>query len=129
MHAAKRFFKKAFKASHSAKPRVVNVDKNPAYSLSMEELKTDGVLLKDCKLCQVKHLNNIVEQDHRFIKRVVNSGLGFSSFNIARRTLKGYEAMHMNRKGQIEGVEKGDIWSQGKVHRKTFRNLCLRRGK
>jgi IS6 family transposase len=112
MHAAKLFFKKAFKASHSSKPRVVNVDKNPAYSPAMNELKNEGILPEDCKLRQNKYLNNIVEQDHRFIKRVVNQGLGFSSFNTARRTLKGYEAMHMIRKGQIEGVRRGDIQSQ-----------------
>ena len=120
MHAAKRFFKKAFKASHSKKPRVVNVDKNPAYSPAMEELKKENCVSKDCKLRQVKYLNNIVEQDHRFIKRVVNPGLGFSSFNTARRTLKGYEAMHMIRKGQIEGVGKGEIVSQVKFIEKLF---------
>jgi len=63
-------------------------------------------------LRQVKYLNNNVEQDHRFIKWLVRPGLGFGSFNTARRTLKGYEIMHMIRKGQIEGVKKGDIESQ-----------------
>jgi transposase-like protein len=60
----------------------------------------------------LKYLNNIVEQDHRFIKRLVNPGMGFGSFNTARRTLKGYEAMNMIRKGQINGVEKGDVRAQ-----------------
>ncbi|EDX83041.1 hypothetical protein S7335_219 [Synechococcus sp. PCC 7335] len=57
-------------------------------------------------------MNNIVEQDHRFIKRRVKPGLGFGSFNTARRTLKGYETMNMIRKGQIEGAEKGDVIGQ-----------------
>ena len=48
----------------------------------------------------------------RFIKRRVNLGMGFGSFNTARRTLSGYEAMNMIRKGQIQGVEKGDILGQ-----------------
>lgn len=53
-----------------------------------------------------------MEQDHRFIKQLVNPGMGFGSFNTARRTLRGYEAMNMIRKGQIHGVGKGDILGQ-----------------
>jgi transposase-like protein len=64
------------------------------------------------ELRQNKYLNNLVEQDHRFIKRLANTGMGFSSFDTARRTLRGYEAMNMVRKGQINGVEKGDILGQ-----------------
>ena len=52
------------------------------------------------------------EQDHRFIKRRVNPGLGFGSFNTARRTIQGYEAINMIRKGQIKNVEKGDVIGQ-----------------
>ncbi len=51
-------------------------------------------------------------RDHRFIKRLVKPGMGFGSFNTARRTLRGYEAMNMIRKGQIDGVEKGGIQAQ-----------------
>ena len=61
---------------------------------------------------QVKYLNNIVEQDHRFIKRRVKLGLGFFSSETAWNTLRGYEAMNMVRKGQMRGVEKGDILGQ-----------------
>jgi transposase-like protein len=57
-------------------------------------------------------LNNLVEQDHRFIKRLVNPGMGFGSFNTARRTLRGYEAMNMIRKGQVQGIAQGDIQAQ-----------------
>jgi len=53
-----------------------------------------------------------VEQDHRFIKRLVNPGMGFGSFNTARQTLRGYETMNMIRKGQVQGVEKGDARAQ-----------------
>ena len=53
-----------------------------------------------------------MEQDHRFIKRRVNPGMGFVTENTARRTLRGYEAMNMIRSGQIQGVEKGDILGQ-----------------
>ncbi len=81
---------------------------------AVEKLKTKCILPKSSKLKQVKYLNNIVEQDHRFIKRLVKPGLGFQSFHTAWRTLKGYETMLMIRKGQVEGVEKGDIKNQNK---------------
>ena len=110
--AAERFFRKALKASHNQEPRVINVDKNAAYPPAIDELKADQSLPKTTELRPVKYLNNIVEQDHRFIKRLVNPGMGFGSFNTARRTLRGYEAMNMIRKGQIQGVEKGDILGQ-----------------
>ncbi len=61
------------------------------------------------KLRQIKYLNNIVEQDHRGIKRLVKPGMGFGSFNTARRTIKGYEIMNMMRKGQILEIPKGAI--------------------
>ena len=52
------------------------------------------------------------EQVHRFIKRLVKLGMGFFSFETAWRTLQGYEAMNMLRKGQIHGVEKRDSMKQ-----------------
>ncbi len=58
-------------------------------------------------------LNTLIEQDHRFIKRLVKPGLGFFSFETAGRTLQGYEVMNIIRKGQIRGVSKGD--SRGQV--------------
>lgn len=109
---ASRFFRKALKADHNRTPQVINVDKNAAYPLSIDQLKKSVLLPDDCELRQVKYLNNNLEQDHRFIKRLVKPGMGFASFNTARRTLRGYEAMNMIRKGQIQGVEKGDILGQ-----------------
>jgi transposase, IS6 family len=53
-----------------------------------------------CELRQSKYFNNIVEQDHRFIKRFVKPGMGFFSFETAWRTLQGYEIINMLRKGQ-----------------------------
>jgi transposase-like protein len=93
-------------------PRVINVDKNAAYPKAMAELKAAGQLPESVELRQVKYLNNMVEQDHRFIKRLVKPGMGFFSFETARRTLQGYEVMHMLRKGQMRGMEKGDILGQ-----------------
>lgn len=65
-------------------------------------------------------MNNLVEQDHRFIKRRVNPGLGFSSFQTAWRTLQGYETINMIRKGQIDGVEKGNIRAQNRFVASLF---------
>jgi transposase, IS6 family len=110
--AAKRFFAKALNACHTVTPRVITVDKNAAYPRAFNELKTEGFLSQQCELRQSKYLNNLVEQDHRFIKRLVKPGMGFFSFEPAWRTLQGYEAMHMIRKGQMQGVNKGDCSSQ-----------------
>jgi transposase-like protein len=93
-------------------PRVINVDKNAAYPKAIADLKASGALPEQVELRQVKYLNNLVEQDHRFIKRVVKPGMGFFSFETAGRTLQGYEVMHMIRKGQMRGVQKGDILGQ-----------------
>ena len=110
--AAKRFFRKMLKLPQHSSPRVINVDQNRAYPPAVEELKEEGVLSVAAQLRRCKYLNNIVEQDHRFIKRRVNPGLGFFSFNTARRTIGDYEAMNMIRKGQIEGIGKRDIRGQ-----------------
>ncbi len=118
--AAERFFRKALKASHNSKPRVINVDKNAAYPKAVDELKADETLTPTTALRPVKYLNNIVEQDHRFIKRLVNPGMGFGSFNTARRTLSGYETMNMIRKGQINAVEKRDIRAQAEFVSQIF---------
>jgi IS6 family transposase len=93
-------------------PRVINVDKNAAYPKAIADLKAAGVLPESVELRQGKYLNNLVEQDHRFIKRLTKPGMGFFSFVTAWRTLQGYEVMHMIRKGQIGEVVKGDIMSQ-----------------
>ena len=119
--AAKRFFRKALNAVHTQEPRVINVDKNAAYPKAMDELKEKEELSLQVELRQNKYLNNIVEQDHRAIKRLVKPGMGFSSFNTARRTLRGYEAMNMIRKGQIQGVAKGDIRARTKFVSQLFR--------
>src|SRR6266516_4635856 len=110
--AAKRFFLKTLAASHSSEPRVINVDKNAAYPKAEASLRAEGLIPIQCELRQVKYLNNLVEQDHRFIKRLTKPGLGFFSFQTAWRTLQGYEVMNMIRKGQMQGVNKGDITTQ-----------------
>jgi DDE domain len=53
-----------------------------------------------------------VGSDYRLVKRRVNPGLGFGAFDTAQRTIQGYEAMHMLRKGQPDGLAKGDVLAQ-----------------
>jgi transposase-like protein len=104
--AAKRFFKKALGSNHNQTPRVITVDKNPAYPIAIYELKNDRILPKNVGLRQIKYLNNIIEQDHRPIKRIVRPMLGFQSFHTAIRTLKGIEIMHMIKKGQVDTLNR-----------------------
>ncbi len=110
--AAKGFFAKTLAAPHTTTPRVITVDKNAAYPKAFNELQAEGTIPDACELRQVKYLNNIVEQDHRFIKRRVKPGLAFFSPETTWNTLQGYESMNMIRKGQMRGVEKGDITGQ-----------------
>ncbi|MED1625146.1 IS6 family transposase [Bacillus pseudomycoides] len=99
--AAKRFFKKALRSFHVSQPRVITIDKNPAYPVAIEELKNEKMMPVGIQIRQVKYLNNIVEQDHRFIKKRVRSMLGFKSFRTATYILSGIEAMHMMKKNQL----------------------------
>jgi transposase, IS6 family len=87
--AAKRFFSKTLAASHTSTPRVITVDKNAAYPKAFKELKAERLMPDGCELRQSKYLNNLVEQDHRFIKRLVKLGMGFFSFETAWRTRAG----------------------------------------
>jgi transposase, IS6 family len=110
--AAKRFFRKALGQPHTVNPRTITVDKNPAYPCAVEQMKADGELWRRSRLRQAKFLNNIVEQDHRRVKRLVRPGLGFGSFWTARRTLAGYEVMAMVRKGQLRKIGGRDMRAQ-----------------
>lgn len=107
--SAKRFFKKVLKARHNKQPRVLNVDKNPAYPPGIEELKAEKILQEKSEIRQVKYLNNLVEQDHRGVKRITNAALGYTSFHTAWRTIRGIEIMRMIYKGQVEGVSSKDV--------------------
>jgi hypothetical protein len=75
----------------------------------IEQLKEDGELWRFSRLRQRKFLNNIVEHDHRRVKRLIRAGFVFGSFHTARRTLAGYEAMAMIRKGQVRDVGGRDM--------------------
>ena len=67
--AAKCFFRNALSSPGNPMPRVINVDKNPSYPAAVEALKSEGILPHRVRLRQCKYLNNVVEQDHRFVKK------------------------------------------------------------
>ena len=95
--AALRFLRKAIR--HNAMPDKITIDKSGANTAAIESHNTEheaGIQIR-----QVKYLNNIVEQDHRAIKRLVRPMLGFKSLWSAAVTLTGIELMHMIRKGQL----------------------------
>ena len=109
--AAKLFLRLALSGA-TVSPRVINVDGHPAYPRAITELKRSGELGRRCRCRTSPYMNNIIEQDHRFIKKRITAGLGFRSIVGALRTIEGYEAMHAIRKGQIRWLPKGDTIGQ-----------------
>jgi putative transposase len=100
--AATAFFKKAINANGF--PDKVVMDKSGANQAGLENINL--LLMLAGLICfidilQVKYLNNIVEQDHRFIKKITNPMMGFKAFHSARATIEGIETAHMIRKGQL----------------------------
>jgi transposase-like protein len=110
--AAKRFLQKALRSPNHPRPRVINVDGNPAYPRAIDELKRTQELGRRCRCRPVRYLNNLVEQDHRAIKRRVRAMQGFRSFDSAWRMIQGIETANMIRKGQIRWLPKDDILGQ-----------------
>ena len=100
--SAKRFLVKAI--GNNGLPEKINIDKSGA-NLSAIRAYNEEYLI-DIEIRQVKYLNNIVEQDHRAIKRITRGTLGFKSFHSASITLYGIELVRMIRKGQIENEDK-----------------------
>ena len=96
--AALRFLKKAI--AQNGKPSLVNIDQSGANTAGLKQVNRDNKTR--IKIRQCKYLNNIIEQDHRRIKRLTRSMLGFKNFYAAQRTLAGIEVMAMIKKGQIK---------------------------
>ena len=110
--AAKHFLRWALARAGEIRPRVINVDGHPAYPPVIADLKRAGELGRNCRCRPAPYLNNIIEQDHRFIKKRIAASLWFRSVDGALNTIAGYEAMHMIRKGQIRWLPKGDTVGQ-----------------
>jgi transposase-like protein len=92
--AARRFFERAIDG-HDV-PEKITIDKSGANTAPVNGLMADsGVAIE---LRQSKYLNNLIEQDHRAVKRIVRPMLGFKDFDCARRLIAGIETMHMVKK-------------------------------
>lgn len=100
--AALRFLRKAI--GQNGTPEKITIEKSGANTAALESYNQDHEA--DIEIRQVKYLNNIVEQDHRAVKRLVRPMLGFKSFRSAAATLAGIELMHMIRKGQLRTAGK-----------------------
>jgi putative transposase len=103
--AARAFFEKA-KGSNGI-PEKVTMDKSGANKAGIDPINLQLALLfmlggvfAQITVRQIKYLNNIVEQDHRFVKKITKPMKGFKAFHSAAATLSGIELHHMLRKGQ-----------------------------
>jgi hypothetical protein len=119
--AAKRFFKKMLSADHRRLPFTIGTDKHASYPEAFATSLAEKILPRDCKLRRVKYLNNIIEQDHRAIRRRWRAMQCFRSFHTAERTIEGIEAMHTMRKGQVKRLDGRDTTGQAKFVESLFR--------
>ena len=100
--AATSFFKQAIDAIGF--PNKVVMDKSGANYAGIENINLLLMLaglISFIEICQVKYLNNLIEQDHRFIKKITKPMMGFKAFHSAQATIDGIETAHMIRKGQL----------------------------
>jgi transposase-like protein len=118
--AAKRFFKKMMRAEHRRLPFSISVDKNAACPEAFSASQVERIVPPDCKLRRVKYLNNVIEQDHRFIKKKVRASQCFKSFHTAERTFEGIEAVNMMRKEQVKRLAGNDAQGQAKFVASLF---------
>jgi putative transposase len=98
--SAQSFLIKAIE--NNGKPELINIDKSGSNSSAIRVYNRRALATKTkIKIRQCKYLNNIVEQDHRFIKKRIVQGLGFKEFESAKRTIAGIEIVHMIKKNQM----------------------------
>ena len=90
------------------------------YPQAIRELKASGELGRQCRCRPAPYLNNVLEQDHRFVKKRIAASLWFRSVDGALRTIAGYEAMNVIRKGQIRWLAKSDVLGQVRYIERTF---------
>lgn len=108
--AAKRFFSKAI--GYAGKPEKVTIDKSGSNIAALKSINKNLNKKNKIGIRQIKYLNNIVEQDHRFIKKITKPMMGFKSFHSANATLSGIELHHMLRKGQYTNSVNMTIFEQ-----------------
>jgi len=118
--AAKGFLQLPLWQAGQFRRRVINVDGHPAYPSASAQLKRSGELGQRCWCRRAPYLDNILEQDHRFIKKRIMASQWFRSVNGVLNTIAGYEAIHILRKGQIRWVAKHDVVGQIRFIERTF---------
>ena len=101
-------------------PFTTGTDKHASYTEAFTTSQDEKVLPLDCKLRRVKYLNNVIEQDHRAIRRRWRAMQCFRSFQTAERTLEGVESMHMLRKGQVKRLDGRDAGGQARFVASLF---------
>ena len=99
--AARAFFERAIDL-HGV-PEKITIDKSGSNTAAITSMQADSGL--PIQMRQSKYLNNLVEQDHRAVKRITRLMLGFKSFRCARIRIAGIETMHMIRKGQLGALK------------------------
>jgi putative transposase len=104
-HAATRAFFERAMGLHGV-PEKITIDKSGANTAAITSIQADSGL--PIELHQSKYLNNIVEQDHRAVKRITRPMLGFKSFRCARILIAGIETMHMIRRSQLGNIKDKD---------------------
>ena len=102
--SAQNFLNKAI--GNNGKPRLINIDKSGANTEAIRIINRHSLTFKKIKIRRVKYLNNIVEQDHRTIKRRIAITTGFKEFESAQRTLAGIEIINIIRKDQLTNPKK-----------------------
>jgi hypothetical protein len=107
-------------AQRSLASATINTYKARLYSSAIAGMKAEATLRRRCRHRPVQYLNNILEQDHRTIKRRVQAKQSFREFHAARRTIAGYEAIHMIRKGQARWVREDDVRQQNRFIDQLF---------
>jgi IS6 family transposase len=118
--AAKRFFRKLMRADHRRLPYTIGTDKHASYPEAFAASIKEKILPSDCKLRRVKYLNNVIEQDHRAIRRRWRAMQCFRSFHTAERTIEGVEGAYMMRKGQLKRISGKDVVGQAKFVESLF---------
>lgn len=96
--AARRFFEQAI-GLHDV-PEKITIDKSGANTAAVHSMIADSGV--EIELRQSKYLNNLIEQDHRAVKRRTQPTLGFKNFHCAAKLIAGIETMHMIKKGQLD---------------------------
>lgn len=115
--SAKAFFTKAI--GSNGLPEKITIDKSGANKAGIDAINMQLIVLSLLGCClfqidirQIKYLNNIVEQDHRAIKRVTKPMMGFKAFHSAEATISGIELHHMLKKGQHKNTGNDSIFEQ-----------------